>query len=159
MNNVMSAFQGQSGERPWLVFTAPRRWRALERKLRDDALAIIEQVGLAARQYVLAGDLSYAEQKLVVLGRALAMRSALWLLDEPSSGLDSSGVKQVMGVIKALTNAGQTVLIVEHNLAVVKDIARRVLFLSEGRVLADGSPEEIFGQSELQSLYFGARAR
>jgi ABC-type branched-subunit amino acid transport system ATPase component len=157
--NVMSAFQGHPGERPWLVVTAPRKWRALERKLGSEALTIIEQVGLAARQHVMAGDLSYAEQKLVILGRALAMRSSLWLLDEPSSGLDSSGVQQVMGVIKALTNAGQTVLIVEHNLAVVKDIARRVLFLSEGRVLADGPPDKIFGQAELQSLYFGGRTR
>jgi ABC-type branched-subunit amino acid transport system ATPase component len=155
LENVMASFQHQLGESPWAVFLLPGRVRHQERDLREQAMEIIKRVDLKGREYVAAGSLSYAEQKLVVIARAIAMKASVWLLDEPSSGLDTRGVAEVMGTIRNLCADGQTVVIVEHNLSVVREISSRILFLAEGRLIADGTPDEIFNNTELRTVYFG----
>jgi ABC-type branched-subunit amino acid transport system ATPase component len=158
MENVMASFGHQLGESPWALLFLPHRVLRQERELRAQALDIIKQVDLQGREKAIAGNLSYAEQKLVIIARAIAMKSALWLLDEPSSGLDTRGVAEVMGTIRELCARGQTVLIVEHNLSVVREISSRILFLAEGRLIADGTPDEIFKDVALRELYFGKGA-
>jgi ABC-type branched-subunit amino acid transport system ATPase component len=158
LENVMASFGHQLGESPWALLFLPHRVLRQERELRAQALDIIKQVDLQGREKAIAGNLSYAEQKLVIIARAIAMKSSLWLLDEPSSGLDTRGVAEVMGTIRELCSGGQTVLIVEHNLSVVREISSRILFLAEGRLIADGTPEEIFNDVALRELYFGKGA-
>ena len=155
-DNVLSSFQGQDGERPWAVLLRPRRVFRQEKAFRSRALEIVKRVGLIGRANELVGNLSYAEQKLVVIARSIAMEAPLWLLDDPTSGLDTPAVIQMLKQIRSLVSEGQTVLIVEHNLRVVRDISDWILFMSDGRLRAQGTPDDILSSPELRQLYLGA---
>jgi branched-chain amino acid transport system ATP-binding protein len=158
LENIMVSFQGQLGEQPLAVLLQSRRVRDQERAFRSKALDIAARVGLGGREGELAGDLSYAEQKLVIIARSIAMEAPVWLLDEPAAGLDTGAVTQLMALIRSLVSEGQTVVIVEHNLRVVKDISDWVLFLANGKLVAEGTPEDIFANEVLRDVYLGGRA-
>lgn len=155
LENVLVSIQGQSGEVPLTVFGAPWRVLAEERRHREEARQVLGLVGLLGRRGDLATNLSFAEQKLLIIGRALAMKSELWLLDEPAAGLDAKAVREIMDLVKRLAGLGQTVCVVEHNLRVVRHVSDRVLFLNEGMLLAEGTPEEIFSNPDLRAIYLG----
>ena len=155
LENTLVSIQGQSGELPPVVFGTPWRVRPEERRCRDEAREVLRVVGLLEKQNHLATNLSFAEQKLLIIARALAMRSELWLLDEPAAGLDTKAVQEIMDLVRRLAEGGQTVCIVEHNLRVVRHVSDRVLFLNEGTLLTEGTPEEIFSNQELRAIYLG----
>jgi branched-chain amino acid transport system ATP-binding protein len=155
LDNVLASFQGQLGERPWAVFVAPGRVLRQERELRARALDIVARVGLKGREDDLAGNLSFSEQKLIIIARSIAMEAPLWLLDEPAAGLDTRAVTRMMDQIRGLVSEGQTVLIVEHNMRVVRDISDWILFLSNGKLIAQGTPDQILSNVELRQLYLG----
>ncbi len=158
LENIRVSFQGQLGEQPLALLLQFGRVRAQERTLRSKAVDIAARVGLGGREDELAGNLSFAEQKLVIIARSMAMEAPVWLLDEPAAGLDTGAVTQLMTLIRSLVSEGQTVLIVEHNLRVVKDISDWVLFLSNGKLMAEGTPEDIFANEALRELYLGGKA-
>lgn len=155
LENVLVSLRGQSGEVPLAVFGTPWRVRAEERRHREEAREVLRVVGLLEREEEMATNLSFAEQKLLIIGRALAMRAELWLLDEPAAGLDGKAVREIMELVKRLAGLGQTVCVVEHNLRVVRHVSDRVLFLNEGMLLTEGTPEEIFSNQELRAIYLG----
>jgi branched-chain amino acid transport system ATP-binding protein len=97
----------------------------------------------------------FAQQKLVAIARLLALSPRVLMLDEPASGLDPAGRDTLTAAIKKLAADGQTVCFVEHNTEMVRDIADRVVFLAQGRILADSTPEEVFGHSKLAEAYLG----
>jgi ABC-type branched-subunit amino acid transport system ATPase component len=156
IENVMTAFPDQIGERPWSPFLLGHRVLNQERELRDKATEILAEVGLDNCRDERAGGLSYAQQKLVVIARSIAMDAPLWLLDEPASGLDRRAVLNFGALLRALVSRGQTVLLVEHNLALVREVSDKVVFLSQGALTAEGTPENIFARPDLQSLYLGS---
>jgi branched-chain amino acid transport system ATP-binding protein len=125
---------------------------------RDLAQAALERAGVAELAGVRAADLSFAEQKFVSLARAIAKPADLMLLDEPAAGLDGPSLGRFHQIIRALVDDGRTVLLIEHNLDIVRRISDSVAFLDNGRLLAHGSPEEIFAIEELAALYFGDEA-
>lgn len=133
----------------------PRHALLSGRESKDRGREALALVGLEKRAGVYAGDLSYAEQKLLSVARLLAMGSHTLLLDEPASGLDHEGVKVVMDSVRALVERGKTVLLIEHNLDVVSGACDTVSFLDQGQILAEGSPEEVFARPELAEVYFG----
>lgn len=102
-------------------------------------------------------DLSYAEQKLVALGRALVGRPGLLLLDEPASGLDKKSLDVVLRVLAEARERGSGILIVEHNLEIVGQMATRGLLLEEGRIVADGPPADVFRDSSFGRVFFSLR--
>jgi ABC-type branched-subunit amino acid transport system ATPase component len=155
LDNVMVSFQKQKGENPSSLVIRPWAVRRQERALKEKALEILTTTGLLARQNVKASTLSYAEQKLLVISRSIAMEADVWLLDEPASGLDGDALIQFSELLRALVDAGQTVLIVEHNLRLVQKVSDWVLFLDQGELKAEGTPDEIFASKELQELYIG----
>ena len=107
---------------------------------REGAREALQRVGLLDRQDTLASNLSFGQQKRLMIARALAMQSDLWLLDEPAAGLDVSHVREMMELVRGLADLGKTVCLVEHNIGVVRHVSDRVLFMSEGALLAQGSP-------------------
>ncbi len=119
------------------------------------AQAALERAGVARLAGVRAADLSFAEQKFVSLSRAIAKPADLMLLDEPAAGLDAPSLGRFHAIIRGLVDEGRTVLLIEHNLDIVRRISDSVAFLDNGRLLAHGSPEEIFAIEELATLYFG----
>jgi branched-chain amino acid transport system permease protein len=155
LDNVRVAIPAQRGER--LGYTL-FRWRATmaeERRTRLQALAILAFVGLEDKALASAGDLSYAEEKLLALARMLALDADLLLLDEPGSGLDPASLEAMFRMIRTLVQGGKTVCIIEHNLDVIRDLSDKVVFLDEGRALAEGPPDEILKNQELVERYFG----
>jgi ABC-type branched-subunit amino acid transport system ATPase component len=137
-----------------LIFPRATRRRSLV--ARDAAREAVAFVGLSKVASSPAGALSYADQKLLAIARLLAIGANTLLLDEPASGLDRRGVDTLMGVIGRLRDEGRTILLIEHNLDVVRELCQKILFLDRGKILAEGTADDVFARSELAELYFGA---
>jgi branched-chain amino acid transport system ATP-binding protein len=135
----------QAGLRPW---RSPAR-------LAIEFGELLERFGLDHARTSPARDLAYAERKFLSLARVISSGAELFLLDEPTSGLDDHSLEVVMQVIGDLTAEGHTVLIIEHNLDVVRGIADEIMFLQGGNLIAQGAPAEIFARADLSEIYFG----
>lgn len=107
----------------------------------------LDRVGLAAHAHHYPAQLSGGQQQRVGIARALAMRPEVLLLDEPTSALDPELVGEVLATVRSIAEAGQTMILVSHEMHFVRQVARRVLFLEHGRVLDDAPPAEFFSAS------------
>ena len=155
LDNVLTALPSQSGEEPLAAIFRPLHVARAQRRRRDEAMAILEHVGLAARAHDFVRNLSYGEQKLLTVGRLLATGAELLLLDEPASGLSAGALEAIMALLRRLQAGGKTLLVVEHNTRVVQQIADDVLFLHQGHLMATGSPAAIINDPALAEIYFG----
>lgn len=108
------------------------------------ALSLLERVGLKDKADSYPHELSGGQQQRVAIARALAMKPDVMLFDEPTSALDPEMVGEVLNVMRELADDGMTMVIVTHEMGFAREVADRVLFIDEGRILADGTPEEIF---------------
>ena len=136
------------------ILTPSTLWRENHRAS-THAMQALEYVGMDAAKNRLARDLSYAEQKLVSIARLLAMSSDVLLLDEPASGVDDTGRATLTALLRRIADSGRAVCLVEHNLDVVRAVGDSVVFIAEGRVVAEGAPSEIFASRALAEIYFG----
>ena len=128
------------------VTLAPRKARARPRaEATAEADRLLLRFGLADKRDEYPDRLSGGQQQRVAIVRALAMQPRLLLLDEVTSALDPELVAEVLDVIRELAGGGMTMLIATHEMGFARDVASRVCFLHEGRILEQGSPEEIFG--------------
>jgi ABC-type branched-subunit amino acid transport system ATPase component len=137
----------------------PRRDKAALQAALARAWTVADELGLGAAANRMAGDLSYAEQKLLSIGRLMMTDAPVVLLDEPLGGLDSNAVDQFIARIRELVHRhGRTVCIVEHNLNAVRRVSDRVVFMAEGTVQAAGPTAEIMQREDLARLYLGVAA-
>ncbi len=116
---------------------------------------LLRLVGLAGHRTIPASALSYGQQKLVSLAMALMRRPRLVLLDEPVAGVNLTVIERIKAHIRAQNAAGVTFLIIEHNMDVVMELADRLYFLAEGRVVTEGPPGAIQRSEEVLRLYYG----
>jgi len=124
---------------------APVRVRGLvEAEARERALATLERVGLAHKAQALPAQLSGGQQQRVAIARALVMEPPLMLFDEPTSALDPEKVSEVLVVIRDLAHRGMTLVCVTHEMGFAREVADRILFMDEGRVLERATPAEFF---------------
>ncbi|HEV7815653.1 MAG TPA: amino acid ABC transporter ATP-binding protein [Janthinobacterium sp.] len=124
---------------------APARLRGLSRREAEErALALLERVGLAHKAAAYPSDLSGGQQQRVAIARALAMQPPLMLFDEPTSALDPEMVGEVLLVMRDLARDGMTMVCVTHEMGFAREVADRVLFMDQGRVLERAAPEEFF---------------
>lgn len=159
-DNVAVAVQNQRGETLRNLFFRPVSSRSAEKRSRIKASDALAYVGLDDdRHDTTAANLSYGEQKLVSLARLIALDADLMLLDEPASGLDQSSVDKLQSVIQALITDGKTVLMVEHNMALVRRLCDWSVFLAGGEIIATGSPEVLMNDPQVQELYLGGARR
>jgi polar amino acid transport system ATP-binding protein len=127
------------------VMLAPRKVLGLSHADADQAATqLLERFGLADKRLDYPDRLSGGQQQRVAIVRALAMHPDLLLLDEVTSALDPELVAEVLNVIRELAAAGMTMIIATHEMSFARDIASRVVFLDEGRILEEGPPEQIF---------------
>ena len=127
------------------VTLAPRDVLGLSKAEADARAAeLLERFGLADKRHEYPDRLSGGQQQRVAIVRALAMRPELMLLDEVTSALDPELVAEVLQVIGELAHGGMTMVLATHEMSFARDIANRVCFLDEGRILEAGTPEEIF---------------
>jgi polar amino acid transport system ATP-binding protein len=127
------------------VTLAPRDVLGLSKpEAEERALELLERFGLAEKRHEYPDRLSGGQQQRVAIVRALAMRPELMLLDEVTSALDPELVAEVLQVIGELAQGGMTMVLATHEMSFARDIANRVCFLDEGRILEVGTPEQIF---------------
>jgi branched-chain amino acid transport system ATP-binding protein len=120
------------------------------------AWKVLKQVGLAERALMLARTLPHGDQRKLELALILAPDPKLLLLDEPTAGMASEQVPEMMELINQIRLSGdKTVILVEHNMSVVMNISDRITVMHQGRVLAEGTPAEISANTEVQSAYLG----
>ncbi len=137
------------------LLTLPRHRRD-EVVLRAAALAALAAVGLEALSEVRADRLQHSELRFMEIARALMLRPAFLLLDEPAAGLSAEEIRRLGALIKAISREGVAVLLVEHHADLIFDICDRVTVLNLGKVLAAGTPAEIRAHREVVSAYLGA---
>jgi len=130
-------------------------FRSSSPEVRERVEELLRLVGLEGSLGALAGELSYGQQKLLALAMALVRGPRLVLLDEPVAGVNPTVIERLKSHIRAQNAAGVTFLIIEHNIDVVKELADRLYFLADGRVVTEGPPEAIQGSEEVLSLYYG----
>ncbi len=114
-------------------------------EVRDEARAMLERVGLTARADAYPAQLSGGQQQRAAIARALVMKPRVLLFDEPTSALDPELVGEVLKVMRDLASEGRTMLVVTHEMAFARDVSSRVLFLEQGNIGAQGTPQELFG--------------
>jgi polar amino acid transport system ATP-binding protein len=129
------------------VTLAPRKVVGRDRRAADEqAMSLLQRFGLADKAHDFPDRLSGGQQQRVAIVRALAMQPELLLLDEVTSALDPELIAEVLNVIRELASEGMTMIIATHEMGFARDIASRVLFLDEGRILEEGPPDLIFRQ-------------
>jgi branched-chain amino acid transport system ATP-binding protein len=124
--------------------------------VRDETLALLEAVGLAAEEQSTSGTLSYGLQKQLELGIALASDPQILLLDEPTAGMSPQETADTIALVgRIVRERGLTLLFTEHDMDVVFSIAERITVLHQGAVLAEGTPEEVQKNEDVQRIYLG----
>jgi polar amino acid transport system ATP-binding protein len=111
---------------------------------KENAMRLLKRIGLEEKAYVYPSTLSGGQKQRIAIVRALAMNPKVILFDEPTSALDPEMVGEVLDLIRQLADEGMTLVIVTHEMGFAKEVATRVLFMDEGRILEDNTPEQIF---------------
>jgi ABC-type branched-subunit amino acid transport system ATPase component len=116
---------------------------------------VLESLTLESKLHRLGGDLSYGQKKLVELARVLLADKEVILLDEPFAGLFPKVIQSLIEVVKELKNSGKTIILVEHNPRIIRELCDRVVVLDAGEVIADGTPDEVFETKHVREAYLG----
>ena len=125
-----------------------RLGRASRSEARAHALQLLERVGLAHKVDAYPNALSGGQQQRVAIARALAMRPPIMLFDEPTSALDPEMVGEVLQVMRGLAGEGMTMVCVTHEMGFARDVADRIWFMAEGKILEQATPEEFFAHPQ-----------
>ncbi len=154
LENVLVAVPRQSGDKLLKLFLQPLRVRREDAANARQAMAILEFIGLKDRAFDLADDLSYAEEKLLVVARLIATEAEVLLFDEPLSGLDTTAMQKIIDLLRRLAHGNKAICIIEHNLEAIRSACDQLIYLDEGRALAAGDPEELMRDPDLVRRYF-----
>lgn len=118
----------------------------------DEAMALLEKVGIADKAHIYPAQLSGGQQQRAAIARALAMRPKAMLFDEPTSALDPELEQEVVKVIRQLAGEGRTMILVTHDMKLARDVSNHVVFLNQGIIEEEGSPETVFGNPKTERL-------
>ena len=131
-------------------------FRRQEVRFDADARLALEMVGLWEKRSDLASTLSYGQRKLLEIARVLVMQDMqVYLFDEPFAGLFPAMVKTVVGVIQDLRRQRKSVVLIEHNMDLIRQLSDTVIAMDEGKLLAQGTPEEVLARQEVVGVYLG----
>jgi branched-chain amino acid transport system ATP-binding protein len=152
----LSVFENVRCSLLWSLGYGYSFWHRVDaaREARERTERVLEQLNLAGRRHLPAGVLSYAEQRALEIGITIAGGADVILLDEPTSGKSRSETEQVVQLIRQVT-VGKTLLMVEHDMSVVFDLADRIAVLVYGQIIAHDAPERIRANAAVQEAYLG----
>ncbi len=128
---------------------------AISADIRHDADLALQQVGIAHLKDEPAGTIAYGHQRLLEVAMGLALNPVLLIFDEPTQGLSDAEIQDFCALVKQI-NQSTTVLLIEHNMSVVMSLAHRITVFDRGRVLAQGSPDQIRDNAAVQAAYLGS---
>lgn len=155
LENVVAGFHIHHAIPAWQYLWHGAAFARDQARCRDEALALLSFVGLAERHDTLAGALSYGEQRMLELARALATRPKLLLIDEPAAGLNAAEVERLLARIVSARESGVTVVLVEHNMELVMNVADRILVMDYGQRLFEGAPADVQKNDAVVKAYLG----
>jgi len=131
------------------------RFRLEEKTLHQEAIAILDSIGLAGKLDSYATSLPYGDQKRLEIARAIATKAKLLLLDEPAAGMNPQESEDLLLFIKSLKTQGYTIILIEHDMNVVMKISDRIYVLDHGKLIAEGQPEAISMNKAVVDAYLG----
>jgi branched-chain amino acid transport system ATP-binding protein len=155
VDNVVVCLADETGNNPLTSIFRPFRSNAIIKRKTSQALALLETVGLSHKADHRVTEISFGQQKLLCIARVLATNADFLLLDEPTSGLSATALEEMVAVIRKLSASGKTLLVVEHNTKIVRDIADKIVFMHQGQVLASDVPNAVLERRDLIDIYFG----
>jgi branched-chain amino acid transport system ATP-binding protein len=150
LENVLAGFHIHQDVPLWKCFLPGAVGR-----FRDEAMDLLSFVGLGNRGNDRAGALSYGQQRMLEIARALATRPKLFMLDEPAAGLNAAEVEFLLKRLQSINERNVTVLVVEHNMDLVMNVAQRVLVMDHGVRLFEGTPREVQANPHVIEAYLG----
>ena len=156
MENMRLGATGQRGENLRSALL-PAAWRSQERDITDRAQSLLQRFQLDAKAEDFAGSLSGGQRKLLEMARALMVEPELVMLDEPMAGVNPALKQTLLQHVKSLREEGMTVLFVEHDMDMVRDISDWVVVMAQGQIIAEGPPTAVMGDQRVIDAYLGAR--
>jgi len=157
LENLMLVPGNQAGERIWNTWFFPGRVRRQEREIRRKAEEVLEFVELIHLKDAYAKNLSSGQKKLLELARTLMADPEMILLDEPGAGVNRSLMKKLVDNIHKLRSQGKTFFVIEHDMNLITDLCERVIVMSKGKELAEGTFEEIKTDDRVIEAYLGGQ--
>jgi len=155
MENMLLATQYHGKEGLFAALFQLRSIRELEKRNRRKAEEYLELLDLAHKKDEIAQNLSHGQRKLLELARALATEAEVLLLDEPTAGIFPELKTKVIDLLKRLKEYRKTILLIEHDMRTLTEIADKVIVLNYGRKIAEGTPEQIVKNAEVIEVYLG----
>jgi ABC-type branched-subunit amino acid transport system ATPase component len=155
LDNVVAAFHIRHDVPAWQYVVHGSAFARDHARCRDEAMKLLAFVGLATRPSVPAASLPYGDQRLLELARALASSPRLLMVDEPAAGLNAAEVERLVERIRLLRERGMTIILVEHNMDLVMQVADRVLVMDYGQYLFEGAPAEVQANPAVIAAYLG----
>ncbi len=133
-------------------YNGPKNAKELKAQCRENAMKLLKRVGLEEKAEAYPSTLSGGQKQRVAIARALAMNPKVILFDEPTSALDPEMVGEVLELMKELANEGMTMVIVTHEMGFAREVGTRVIFIDQGKIAEEGTPEEFFGNPKCPAL-------
>ncbi len=155
LDNLMLGSRDYSADNLLDVMLRPGHVANRERDSRDRAYAILDRTGLADIAHSPIGDITFGQQKLVGVARALMNDAQCLLLDEPMAGVEGQAYALIQRVVRDIAASGVAICVVEHNVAFIRDLCDEGVFMFAGKVRARGTVESLIADPQLTELYFG----
>jgi len=155
LENLLIAPRSYPGESILRVVFAQGTVRNAEARTRDRAMTTLARMGLEQTAKEMVVDLPFGQQKLIGLARTLMNDGPVLLLDEPMAGVEGAAYETMQRVVREEAESGRAVCVVEHNVSFIRDLCSRAVFMANGKILQDGTVEELIASSALTELYFG----
>lgn len=153
LENILLCFKKQPGEKLFNVFFRPGLCKQHEAANHRKALILLGMAGLSEKADDMAHNLSYSQQKLLSLLCCLASDAKLLLLDEPVAGLAPEMAERILAIIATLPSQGKSAVVIEHDIDALKKIANRMIFMDAGRIVCEGTPNEVLNDPRVIDAY------
>jgi ABC-type branched-subunit amino acid transport system ATPase component len=159
LDNVVAGFHIHCAIPAWQFVVHGPAFRRNYVRCREEANRLLAFMGLEKRAHITAGSLSYGEQRMLEIARALATAPRLLMIDEPAAGLNAAEVEMLLERVQLLRRQGLTILIVEHNMDLVMKVADRVMVIDYGEYLFEGTPAQVQSHPGVIAAYLGGEMR
>ena len=156
LENMLVAPRDYPGEKISNILFSPQKTAAANLAMHERAIGILKRMNLESIAHSNVNDITFGQQKLVGLARALMNDGECLLLDEPMAGVEGNAYDTMKSIVREEAASGRAVCVVEHNVSFIKDLCNTAIFMASGKILERGSVDSLLASSTLADLYFGA---